>query len=64
MVAHYTLQAKTNNYCVREAACSCMAELATKIDAGAVRPFLPKLMRTLLTCFRDDSWPVRAPLFL
>ncbi|KAK9823094.1 hypothetical protein WJX72_000228 [[Myrmecia] bisecta] len=59
VVAYYTLQSKTNNYCVREAACNCMAELATKIDKAAVQPFLPRIMRALISCFRDDSWPVR-----
>ena len=55
---HYTLQAKTNNPAVREAACSCLGEAAAKVDAATVEPHVPRIMRTLLACFRDDAWPV------
>ncbi len=55
----YTRCARTNNHTVREAACTCIAELASKIDPDAVRPHLPAMLRTLITCLRDDSWPVR-----
>lgn len=55
---HYTMQAKTNNPAVREAACTCLAEAASKIDAAIVEPHLQRIMSTLLACFRDDAWPV------
>ncbi len=54
--------ARTNNHTVREAACACIAELAAKIGADAVAPHVPAMLRTLLTCLRDDSWPVSFPL--
>ncbi|KAK9841641.1 hypothetical protein WJX74_009256 [Apatococcus lobatus] len=57
---HYTSQAKTNNPAVREAACTCLAEAAAKVDAAIVEPHLQRIMRTLLACFRDDAWPVRS----
>ena len=50
--------ARTNNHTVREAACACIAELAAKMGADAVAPHVPAMLRTLLTCLRDDSWPV------
>ena len=59
---YYARCARTNNHTVREAACSCIAELAAKIDPGAVRAHVPAMLRTLLSCLRDDSWPVRASL--
>ena len=52
------MQAKTNNPAVREAACTCLAEAAAKVDAAIVEPHLQRIMRTLLVCFRDDAWPV------
>lgn len=50
--------ARTNNHTVREAACACIAELAAKIGADAVAPHASAMLRTLLSCLRDDSWPV------
>ncbi|KAJ0394949.1 hypothetical protein ATCC90586_006784 [Pythium insidiosum] len=44
------------SHCVREAACHCIAELATKVDAAAVRPHVPRLLDALLYSFRDSSW--------
>ncbi|KAK9917751.1 hypothetical protein WJX75_007815 [Coccomyxa subellipsoidea] len=55
----YSRCARTNNHTVREAACTCISELASKIDPDAVRPHVPAMLRTLITCLRDDSWPVR-----
>ena len=52
------MQAKTNNPAVREAACTCLAEAAAKVDAAIVEPHLQRIMRTLLVCFRDEAWPV------
>uniref|UniRef100_A0A1B6GJM3 TOG domain-containing protein n=1 Tax=Cuerna arida TaxID=1464854 RepID=A0A1B6GJM3_9HEMI len=58
-VTYYTTATQSDNHAVREAACACIAELASKIDQAAVRPFVQVLLDTLLTCFQDDSWPVR-----
>lgn len=58
VIEYYTRCSRTNNHTVREAACTCIAELASKIDPDAVRPHVPAMLRTLITCLRDDSWPV------
>jgi HEAT repeat protein len=58
-VTYYCSQSGADNHAVREAACQCIAELGLKIDADAVRPHVATLLRALLDCFRDDSWPVR-----
>ena len=55
----YTRQSKVLNHEVREAACEAFAELVAKIDAGAVRPLLPQILRCLLAATKDGSWPVR-----
>lgn len=44
---------------IREGACHCIAELATKIDRDVVAPYVQQLLEGLLVCFHDDSWPVR-----
>ncbi|EFN56492.1 expressed protein [Chlorella variabilis] len=59
VVAYYIEQSKANNHAVREAACACIAELMCKVDRQAVSPFVPRLLRALLMCFKDASWPVR-----
>lgn len=59
IVSYYVEQSKANNHAVREAACACIAELMSKVDREAVSPHVPRLLRALLTCFRDASWPVR-----
>lgn len=59
MLEYYARCARTNNHTVREAACTCIAELASKIEPDAVRPHVPAMLRTLIGCLRDDSWPVR-----
>lgn len=59
VVNYYVSQTKANNHAVREAACACIAELASKIKQDAVRPHVPRLLNTLLECFQDESWPVR-----
>ncbi|CAG2063838.1 unnamed protein product [Timema podura] len=58
-VDYYILATESDNHAVREAACACIAELASKIQAQSVRPYVGKLLHTLLVCFRDESWPVR-----
>ncbi|GFU22070.1 uncharacterized protein NPIL_298861 [Nephila pilipes] len=58
-VQHYISQTKADNHAVREAACACIAELASKVDQEATKHFVTQLLQTLLDCFCDDSWPVR-----
>lgn len=48
-----------SNHAVREAACACIAELGDKIDKACLSEHVLTLLRVLLECFRDESWPVR-----
>jgi hypothetical protein len=60
VVAYYAEAAKADNHAVREAACQCIAELATRLgDKEAVRPHVRALLAPLIDCFKDMSWPVR-----
>lgn len=59
VVFYYISQSKANNHAVREASCAVIAELMEKVDKGAVSPHVPDLLRALLLCFKDSSWPVR-----
>ncbi|CAN8000002.1 unnamed protein product [Ixodes hexagonus] len=59
VVDYYISQTLAENHAIREAACACIAELASKINQDAVRPFVPKLLDTLVICFQDESWAVR-----
>ncbi len=56
IVEHYLWCCKTSNHAVREAACACIAEVFEKLD---VVDHAQRLLRALLVCFRDPSWPVR-----
>lgn len=58
-VDYYVSQSLADNHAVREAACTCIAELGNKIDPESVRPHVTRLLDTLKVCFQDDSWPVR-----
>lgn len=58
VVKYYVRCVKTNNHTVREAACSCIAELFAKIERDAVRPYLQFLQNALFRAFKDDSWTV------
>lgn len=58
-VDYYISATESDNHAVREAACACIAELAAKISPHATRPYVERLLNTLLVCFQDDSWPVR-----
>ena len=51
-VAFYLQQADADNHAVREAACSCIAELATKVARPAVQPEVAGLLQALLVCFK------------
>ena len=59
VLQYYESQARTNNNRGREAACHCMAELVRKLEPSAILPYLPRILKALLSAFRDDSWPVR-----
>ena len=58
VLQYYESQARSNNNRGREAACHCMAELVRKLESPAILPYLPRIMKALLSAFRDDSWPV------
>ncbi|DBA94489.1 hypothetical protein WJX77_006689 [Trebouxia sp. C0004] len=59
VLQYYESQARSNNNRGREAACHCMAELVRKLESPAILPYLSRIMKALLSAFRDDSWPVR-----
>ncbi|KAF4528082.1 hypothetical protein B566_EDAN016502 [Ephemera danica] len=59
IVEFYSKSAQSPSHTIREAACSCLAELATKLQPDRVRPHVKNIFHTLLGCFADDSWPVR-----
>lgn len=59
IVEFYIRQTESDNHAVREAACHCMAELGSKINQEATRPFVPRILDALHVCFKDESWPVR-----
>lgn len=59
VVSYYTEATTADNHAVREAACACIAELASKISVAAVAPHVSSLLSALTICFQDDSWPVR-----
>eukprot|EP00775_Hariotina_reticulata_P005826 gene5826-6067_t len=59
VVFYHISQSKASNHVVREAACAVIAELMDKVERPAVAPHVPDLLRALLLCFKDSSWPVR-----
>ncbi|EEB20167.1 hypothetical protein Phum_PHUM604480 [Pediculus humanus corporis] len=59
LVEQYIEATLSDNHAVREAACACIAELASKISKEHVRPYVNELLNTLVICFQDNSWPVR-----
>lgn len=61
---YYKEATLSDNHAVREAACACIAELASKISKEHVRPYVNELLNTLVICFQDDSWPVRDGLYI
>ena len=58
-VTFYTRESVASNHAGREAACTCIAELGSKVSSDCLRPHVPQLTSKLLDCFKDDSWPVR-----
>ncbi|XP_059472766.1 uncharacterized protein LOC132195063 [Neocloeon triangulifer] len=59
VIDFYCESANAQCHAVREAACSCISEVASKLPPEAVRPFVHRLLDALLQAFDDDSWPVR-----
>ena len=55
----YRAQIRADNHAVREAACACIAELASKCSEQALDGHWEELLKSLIDCFGDDSWPVR-----
>eukprot|EP00658_Telonema_sp_P-2_P079581 TRINITY_DN7725_c0_g2_i1.p1 TRINITY_DN7725_c0_g2~~TRINITY_DN7725_c0_g2_i1.p1 ORF type:complete len:435 (-),score=70.81 TRINITY_DN7725_c0_g2_i1:150-1328(-) len=52
-------QADADNHAVREAACQCLAEMCSVLDPDLIRPLALGCLEVLLSCFKDQSWPVR-----
>ena len=59
VVNYYIEQSKANNHAVREAACACIAELMCKVEKQSISQHVPILLKALINCFKDASWPVR-----
>lgn len=64
IVKYYAAMCDADNHVVREAACQAIAELAIRIGPDEVlapylAPHVSTLLRALLLCFQDESWPVR-----
>lgn len=57
--AYFVEQCSSSNYAVRESACHCMGELATKVDPEKVAPQVGGMLRALLGALGDVNWPVR-----
>lgn len=58
----YIKQSMADNHAVREASCHCIGELCNKVASENPEPFKPfvqDLLKALLDCFKDQSWPVR-----
>mmetsp|Transcript_14135 Transcript_14135/g.18330 ORF Transcript_14135/g.18330 Transcript_14135/m.18330 type:complete len:751 (-) Transcript_14135:151-2403(-) len=59
VVAFYCKQCRADNHAVREAACYCIAELATKAKCDEISVHVNELLNALIDAFKDESWPVR-----
>ncbi|KAK4536016.1 hypothetical protein CDCA_CDCA07G2041 [Cyanidium caldarium] len=59
VMEYFEAESEADNHAVREAACQSIAEVFTKLDAPIVAPYVSRMLRVLMECFRDDSWPVR-----
>jgi hypothetical protein len=69
IIATYIDGAEANNHAVREAACHCISELAKRVAGSPSEPTpyrehftsvrVLSLLKTLMTAFEDESWPVR-----
>ncbi|CAM9979762.1 unnamed protein product, partial [Hapterophycus canaliculatus] len=61
---YYCMASELDNHCVRESACHSIAEMAEKVRRRSVAPqflasHVDRLLKALLVCFFDESWPVR-----
>jgi hypothetical protein len=59
VITFYESQCNADNHAVREAACQSLAEASTRLEPSAVEPFIPRIVKALMECFKDESWPVR-----
>jgi hypothetical protein len=59
VVPYLVTQSQADNHAVREAACHMVAELLSRVDLCLVQPYADDFFALLITCFHDDSWPVR-----
>ncbi|OQS01369.1 hypothetical protein ACHHYP_01181 [Achlya hypogyna] len=57
-VACYIDAADADNPFVREAACVCIGELAARVDANAIRPFVAELLLACRVTLQDDVFTV------
>ena len=58
-VAYYRGCTEAESQPVREAACHCLAEVASKLDPEAVSPHLASILQSLTSLTSDPCWPVR-----
>ncbi len=61
-VKYYISQSRADNHAVREAACHCLSELCSKIvpvNRDRVKSHVTEMLKCLIDCFKDQSWPVR-----
>lgn len=59
VVAYYEAQLGTSDAAAGEAAANCIAELASKIDAAAVAPFVARLLAATLAATAAGAWETR-----
>ncbi|CAM9544049.1 unnamed protein product [Ectocarpus sp. 6 AP-2014] len=56
---YYCMASELDNHCVRESACHSIAEMAEKVAPQYLATHVDRLLKALLVCFFDESWPVR-----
>eukprot|EP01012_Entosiphon_sulcatum_P059299 TRINITY_DN83670_c0_g1_i1.p1 TRINITY_DN83670_c0_g1~~TRINITY_DN83670_c0_g1_i1.p1 ORF type:complete len:675 (+),score=108.03 TRINITY_DN83670_c0_g1_i1:25-2025(+) len=59
VISYYSGQARCESFEMRDAACACIGELASKIDGDTVRPHATVLQDLLLERLNDEHWLVR-----
>lgn len=59
VITFYESQCAADNHAVREAACQCFGEVASKLPKEAVDKHVVRIIAALVDCFKDESWPVR-----
>jgi hypothetical protein len=64
-VKYYCEQADSQDRSLREAACHCISELATKVATLGdeiklkIQPHVEALLKSVCKCFKDEVWSVR-----